>query len=108
MASEKLPTFSFSPSALAKIEELRKIYENHNKVNTDAIMIGWGSNSESGKGGIVLSFFSVIETIEILDSLQVINGLKVQLFTTPKFYSKFDRKIIDFSKSEGFSLRDQG
>ena len=105
MTSEKHPPFSFSPSALTKIEELRKIYEDHDNVNADAIMIGWGSNSETSQGGLVLSFFSVVETTEVSDTLQIINGLMVQLFTTPKYHSQFDGKTIDFENNHGFVFK---
>jgi hypothetical protein len=108
--SDLLPiNFNLSDRAMAKIETMRKEFNEHSPTNPAvALMVGWGLfylNSGEKSENVVIGFYPESQLDEIAHGIQELSGMKVVFFTLPKYHAYFAGKVIDYAPERGFFLR---
>ena len=100
--------FAISDGGKRGIEIMRQSFDAHSSDPPDVLCVGWGRfmpNSGSAFENLAVSFYGRSQRLEIADAIQDVSGLPVVFFATPKDYTKFAGKVLDFADDRGFFLR---
>ena len=101
-------TFSFSERAIAKIQQLRHQAEARNGEPIGAVGFAWGHvqlNDGTKQERPMIGFYSREQMDKVaLESVQIVDGIGLIVFSTPDQAKSFDNSTIDFTDGTGFLI----
>jgi hypothetical protein len=99
--------FTISPEAWDKIERIREFWDSKVEDKTDVPVISWGKtilNDGRSWSHVVVSFFGDSERQRIEHAIQILAGREILFNTIPKYYDKFEGRVIRFEPDKWFFL----
>lgn len=98
--------FSFTPRAVAMIEQMRRDVESRDQQSIGAVGFAWGHvrlNDGTTLERPMIGFYMQSQMDEVAHaSVQYVNGVDLIVFSTRDQAKNFDGRIIDFSVENGF------
>jgi hypothetical protein len=102
-----VPNFTISDAAKIKIAALRSLWPSKTGENAGVLSVGWGQttlNSGEQFEHVVIGFYAESQRPEIAHLLEQVSGLELLFFITPDNHSRFQGKVLDFTKDRSFHL----
>ena len=110
MTQEPIPAINFTISDNAKrgIEQLRRSFDAHASDAADVPTIGWARYKPSDGTpyeNVAVTFYSRSQRQQIASAIQEVSGIEIVYLPVPADHAKFEGKVLDWSQSKGFFLR---